>query len=925
MAGKLPVNAQLQCPASASGPQLNRGRVAGRFFVGFSVFHFLTALCLIGRLDLSRAADAGSNEVADLHQKIANSNRSESTVLDLAQLDSLPEWLARKGFPVELEAWIVSARPESGLLRLRDAKGSFELYSSKYATQVRVGQRVKVEGLTGWQTNHSALNLTRFDPAEPLEPHPQLLSPGAPVLASETLKWVETSGRVTSIGSEKGASVRMEITSGQRHLIAQVMEPWPRERSELLHQRIRLRGLAQAVLNQDASWEYGLLWVGGWDSIEMDTARPVKALTAIDQIMRLTAAELQPLNCPVLIRGVAIGGVKNYLQDATGGIYVGNEDKPMKFGGFYEIEGVAGPGLYAPLVEPTRITYLGPGKLPAPIHPTMDQLGSGSVQCQWMEVSGIIHSIDDGQIVLATSTGNISAQVLDADTNYLASLESAIVRIQGSYHPEFNSQQQLTGYWIDVPSASFITVESRLSADAFGMPITAMGDISKFSVDAGEIHSIKLTGQVTYKIGKVGYLSDGTNSVRFNLKKPTALQPGDFLEAVGIPELGGAAVSLRETIVRKTGSAALTPPPLSTVDQLLTRYQDSARMRIRGRVLSVSRDTSGLVLQLGLSSKMVTARIQGDCGTGQADQVIPPNSFVELVGICVGQLTSRVSGDRLDGFEFLVQSINDVAILKKPSWWTPQHWLMVASLMGGILLAALVWIQLLRIKVEKRTQELKSEILGRERAEIQRSVEQERVRIARDLHDDLGASLTEISMLAETGRDCAPAPGNAPKRFGQILTRSQTLVNKLDEMVWVVDPRKDNLPSLAKYLAGYAEEFAATAGLACRVEMPVSIPEYPLNAEARHSLFLAVKETLNNTARHAFATEVSFQITVDPHGLEIKIADDGCGFDPKAPADGNGLLNLRERLARLGGHYAIASTVKGGTTVVLSLPLPRNS
>ncbi len=139
--------------------------------------------------------------------------------------------------------------------------------------------------------------------------------------------------------------------------------------------------------------------------------------------------------------------------------------------------------------------------------------------------------------------------------------------------------------------------------------------------------------------------------------------------------------------------------------------------------------------------------------------------------------------------------------------------------------------------------------------------------------------------------------------------------------MWLVNPRKDALPFLAGYLGSYAEEFLSASGVACRLNIPLDIPPAPMDAEVRQSVFLAVKEALNNVVRHAHASEVTFALAVRDGRLEIAIADNGRGFDAAQANRGNGLTNMRERLARIGGECSIASQPGRGTTVSLTLPL----
>jgi len=155
-----------------------------------------------------------------------------------------------------------------------------------------------------------------------------------------------------------------------------------------------------------------------------------------------------------------------------------------------------------------------------------------------------------------------------------------------------------------------------------------------------------------------------------------------------------------------------------------------------------------------------------------------------------------------------------------------------------------------------------------------------------------------------------------------IAGKSRTLVYALDEIVWAVDPERDTLASVARYLASYAEEYLAGLKVACRVQIPNSFPDQVVSGEVRHHLFLAVKEALNNAVRHGAASEIGFRVRVLEDRLWISITDNGSGFDTSGCSNGNGLLNLRNRLEHLHGHCELESSPGAGTTVSLQLPLP---
>ncbi|HLP77505.1 MAG TPA: ATP-binding protein, partial [Candidatus Paceibacterota bacterium] len=271
-------------------------------------------------------------------------------------------------------------------------------------------------------------------------------------------------------------------------------------------------------------------------------------------------------------------------------------------------------------------------------------------------------------------------------------------------------------------------------------------------------------------------------------------------------------------------------------------------------------------------------------------------------------------------FELALNSPAGVVVLAEPPWWTPKRLLTIVGILVIGLASAAIWISLLRRQVETRTRQLHREIREREAAERQRALESERSRIARDLHDDLGSSLTEIGVLASTGQ--RPAAGeDAPGLFQAIAAKARGLIAALDVIVWAVDPEDNSLQSVADYLSGFAGEYLSRTTIACRFKIPVSFPDMILDGRVRHDLLLTVKETLNNIVRHGLASEVEFRMAVNGSTLEIGIADNGKGFDPATARGGSGLRNLSTRLTNHGGDCRVESIVGKGTTVSIRLPL----
>ncbi len=201
------------------------------------------------------------------------------------------------------------------------------------------------------------------------------------------------------------------------------------------------------------------------------------------------------------------------------------------------------------------------------------------------------------------------------------------------------------------------------------------------------------------------------------------------------------------------------------------------------------------------------------------------------------------------------------------------------------------------------------------------AVDRERLRIAQDIHDDLGARVTQISLLSAVAQGKTTMPEEARAEFGKVSQMTRDLVSALYETVWAVNPENDNFDALANYLCQMSNQYCLQAGLRCRLESPEAPPDNVLTSQVRHNLIMAVKEAIHNVVKHARATEVRLRIAFEPSALLIGIHDDGCGFDPATRPPGTGLGNLRRRLQDIGGTFTLESRLGVGTTVSLRLPV----
>jgi signal transduction histidine kinase len=208
------------------------------------------------------------------------------------------------------------------------------------------------------------------------------------------------------------------------------------------------------------------------------------------------------------------------------------------------------------------------------------------------------------------------------------------------------------------------------------------------------------------------------------------------------------------------------------------------------------------------------------------------------------------------------------------------------------------------------------------RVEQESALERERSRIAQDLHDELGSSLTRISLLSDLVRADKDNPAQVELHASKLALSAGQTVRSLEEIVWAVRPGSDTLQSLVDYITHFAGELFASGPTRCRQDVAAELPARTLPPDVRHNIFLIVKETLTNALRHAGATEVNLAIQASPQHLAIIITDNGKGFDVSAVAAAgkrNGLENMRRRAEAVGGRLALTSSPGGGTRMEFSV------
>lgn len=299
-------------------------------------------------------------------------------------------------------------------------------------------------------------------------------------------------------------------------------------------------------------------------------------------------------------------------------------------------------------------------------------------------------------------------------------------------------------------------------------------------------------------------------------------------------------------------------------------------------------------------------------------------------------------------YRFLVRAVNSEGIPSEtpavlsfkilPPVWLRRWFIALCVLAVVVLVSAFYRYRLARLReinIALTEAKLAEENLRKSKEERLAELEKVRSRIATDLHDDIGASLTQIAILSEVAQ--AQSKGNgASESLTKISSVSNELVGTMSDIVWSINPSKDHLSDLTQRMRRFASDLLSSKGIGFHFAVPEKDEQIIVNSNIRREVFLIFKESLNNAVKHSDAENVNIELNVSNENLILKISDDGKGFDPDSltaqdnlssnskTQGGNGISSMRKRAVEMNGSLEIESNRNSGTILILRLPLEQN-
>jgi signal transduction histidine kinase len=661
-------------------------------------------------------------------------------------------------------------------------------------------------------------------------------------------------------------------------------------------------------------------------------AQTLGALTNVAQVRALATAQAKQA-LPVRLRGVVISRADPHeraaiFSDDTAAIYLladRNLFAPHQSGDQLEITGVSDPGEFAPIVKVTNVRSLGRAPLPAPRPVTYQEIITGSLDAQWVELTGVVRRYLPPETnstiwrILLAAHGGVVPIRSSAPLNPLVK-EDAEVRVLAVCLYQFNQRRQVLSPVLQALDHVPFEVLKPAPENPFAAPVQAADSLLQFSAENPKGHRLHVRGVVTHaEPGSLIWIRDDTTGLRIVTQDVAPLQPGDEISVLGFPAYGEFSPMLEDAIFRKTGVTRPAAPILLSTPVQVFAHEDDL-IALEAQLTDIQPVLEGLAFTFQRDDTVFKGLLKLPPNEPRRAEWLP-ESWVKVTGICAithDEVRPLTGIWQPQSFQLLLRTPADLLVLQSPPWWNPKRitYLLVATLALLLCVAALlIW---------RARHRLKEQAQRRAMAEAEFSaILSERNRVAREIHDTLAQGLAATSVHLRLAKKLA---NSDPAALQHHLEVSQELVrDSLEEArnsIWNMRSQVLETGDLASALQGILKQMADGAELKTFFEVKGRARR--LAPVLENNLLRVGQEAITNAFKHAQAGEVRVTLEFGERHFQLQVQDNGRGFDPQKPAQRNGsfgLVGLQERATELQGELHIRSAPGQGTEVKLRVPL----
>jgi len=646
----------------------------------------------------------------------------------------------------------------------------------------------------------------------------------------------------------------------------------------------------------------------------------------------------------VRVRGVVLllscPGGDFIIQDNTDAVYVtlshhaastllGNPQVKIDVGSLVEVTGKATVGDFAPVILVNDIADLhviGTAPLPAPLPLTAEAAQTGLLDAHRVVAEGVVrkvrarHNSDKREFLEMVFENSRLIVMINSIDDDLHALVDARIRITGICSGIWNNQRQITAPYLTVNNCNDITVLRAAPADPFVLPIRSVADIMRYRPQDAPGHRIHISGTVLHAMadGRV-FVFDGESTVCAECASCATLQVGDVCDIAGFPGMKERAPFLEDAVLCVQSHHA--PLPTASPREAATLLQlgkDYELVQMDATLLETQRTTDGTALLLQSGDSLFKATFSNPDST-VFSPALQPGTLLSVSGLVLFSFPSpTVQKFQPNGFSLLLRSLADVRVIRKPSWWTPARLLGILGVVSALVLVLTLWNHFLRTRA-KAQQEIISIQTRRE------ATSEERARLARELHDTLEQEFVGMTRQTEALEHSGPLSPQATSNLEVLRQMLQLSRDNARRTVW--DLRDPVL------LDGGLESAIRTAlpriVLAKPVELKIHAsidPSASIPPQIQVNVLRLAQEAVTNAVKHSGARTIEVRLTHHDGTLDLSVTDDGHGEEtsdtPLMVAAGHfGIIGMRERCEKLGGHFEFHSQPAGGACVHATIPI----